>query len=99
MDQKFAVFISEFFLFGFVGFFSPYSQNLLYSERGLEVSLKLILVHFSSRKTVPEDNKTIKDHEKLINFRLFGKTEVQGHWTPPCNPKSLAQLKLWDFTE
>lgn len=71
----------------------------MYRERDLEVLLKLILVRLSSRKTVPEDNKTIKDHEKLIKCRLFWKTEVQDHWTPHCNPKSLAQLKLWDLIE
>lgn len=81
-------------------FFSPpYLQNLMYRETGLEVSLKVILVQLSSRKTIPEDNKAIKYHEKLIKCRLFWKTEVQGHWTPHCNLKSLAQLKLWDFIE
>lgn len=71
----------------------------MYRERGLEVLLKLILVHLSSRKSFPEDNKTIKGYEKLNKCRLFWKTEVQGHSTPRCNLKSLAQLKLWDFIE
>lgn len=64
MDQNFAVFISGLFFFCLVlVFFSPYLQNVMYRETGLEVSLKLILVHLSSRKTLPEDNKTIKDHK------------------------------------
>lgn len=66
-------FLGCFFFCLVLVFFSPYLQNVMYRETGLEVSLKLILVHLSSRKTLPEDNKTIKDHKNWLNADCSGK--------------------------
>lgn len=86
------------FLFGFGFFFSLFTKSVVKGNK----SWSFIKTNSGAplfKKIVPEDSKTIKDHEKLIKCRLFWKTEVQGHWTPHCNSKGLAQLKLWDLIE
>lgn len=92
MDQKFAVFISGIFVWFWWFFFFLLIHKILCTG-------KQVLKFINSGVPLLKEDCPWRQQNHKRSLKTVLENWVHGHWTPHCNPKSLAQLKLCDFIE